>query len=135
MTHRQLEQVCQHLKQYCAPHTGKTCTSTGQRVRGTKRPGAVVVGVWQTYLIVTLLTYSPVRQQEIRQYDVKRTLFREVNHEGQPIYVARNIHHEGEHITGTTRDYCLPSVLTQDLDTWIQVYLPMVKQVVLTLEG
>jgi hypothetical protein len=83
-----------------------------------------------SHLIVKILVYLPVRQQEIRQYRADVSLFRELDPQGQPFYVALITDHKLKSKTGENRRYKLPAVLTQDLDDWLQLWRPKAVQAV-----
>jgi hypothetical protein len=130
LTHAEARQVVQYLRLTCASHRGVVSKDTGKRIKGTKRSDVVIVRAWQTYLIVKLLVYLPVRQQEIRQLKLGSTLFRKVDENGHPFYVALITDHKLKSKTQKNRHYRLPSILTQDLDDWLGVWRPKAVQAV-----
>ncbi|WP_411840866.1 hypothetical protein [Nodosilinea sp. PGN35] len=113
LTLQECMQVNQYLRKCCAPRT-----ATGEK----RRTKAILVS-WQRYLIISILTYCPVRQREIRELEFGRTLFREP--EG---YVMRlqPLDHKVGGRTGKEREFFLPDILTHDLDEWLNVWRPKV---------
>ncbi|XGW00969.1 MAG: hypothetical protein ACAF41_34605 (plasmid) [Leptolyngbya sp. BL-A-14] len=128
LTHAEARQAVQYLRQLCASHRSSISPKTGKRVRDHQRTDAVVVRAWMVHLIVKLLVYLPVRQQEIRQYRSGITLFRELETDGQPFYSALVTEHKLKSKTGEDRRYKLPAVLTQDLDDWLHIWRPKAVQ-------
>lgn len=124
LTHQQAQQIVQYLRQLCAPFGCKVSPSTGQRVKGHRRSNSAIVQAWQIYLIVKLLVYLPVRQQEIRQLKLGTTLLRKLDASGKPYYEAVISDHKLKSKTRKNRHYRIPAVLTQDLEAWIQVWRP-----------
>ncbi|MBD1999219.1 site-specific integrase [Leptolyngbya sp. FACHB-541] len=135
LLHEQLQQICLQLKKNLAPFRGVSAKGSGKRVKGARRSPSAILWSWQVYLLVKILTYLPVRTHEIPQFETSITLYREIDKQGKPIYIAREIHHKQEYITGETRDYVLPSILTSDLDVWIQIERPKIQQATQTLGG
>ncbi|HEY9662622.1 MAG TPA: hypothetical protein V6C65_29560 [Allocoleopsis sp.] len=125
LTHEQLQQVCAYLRSLCVPYTGRKDKRTGQLYRNRKRTDSAIVWDWQVYLIVSIFTYAPVRQQEPRQYQDQVTLVRQITPSGEAVYVASGIHDKNKKRRGDTREYQLPAVLTADLDLWINHYRPL----------
>lgn len=114
LTLQECIQVGYYLKKCCAPRT-----STGE-----KRDTSTIMSSWQRYLIITILTYCPVRQREIRELELGETLFRE-----QDGYVIRLLppKHKNGGRTGKEREFALPDLLTDDLDEWLNVWRPNVQ--------
>jgi hypothetical protein len=133
VSHEQLRQICDYLLELCASCGGMTNQSTGERVRSVKRSNAVIVHAYQVYTIVSLLTYMPVRQGEIRCLKEKLTLFRK-EESVFSVYEVHNINHKLEHLSEETREYRVPRVLSGVLDTWIHVYRPMAQQAIQSLD-
>lgn len=123
ITFEQCQKVVQHLRKCCAP-----LQSDGER-----RPDKGIMRSWQRYLIIALLTYCPIRQREIRELELGRTLFREpitdeLNNE-RFRYVVRlspDDHKTGSK-TGKGREFELPDHLVADLDEWLNIWRPKVK--------
>jgi hypothetical protein len=92
---------------------------------------------WQRYLGVKFLVYSPVRQEELRQLEFGKTLFRRVDASGNPYYEVRyppDKHKNGSK-THRSRHYRLPSVLTQDLDDWLNEWRPKIEVALQSLDN
>ncbi|WP_072619176.1 tyrosine-type recombinase/integrase [Spirulina major] len=103
----QILEVVQFLKDCKAPyyHTGQSRSLFAQ------------IRSWQQYLIVAILTYCPVRQRELRELELGKTLFREQN--GYWVKLLPEGHKNGSK-TGKGREYPLPEQITQDLDDWLE---------------
>ncbi len=107
-----LEVIC-YLKRCCAPRT-----------KGyVKRPEIAIIQSWQRYLLISILTFCPVRQRELRELEVGRTLFRE--QDGYWVKLSPDDHKTGSK-TGKGREYPLPAELTADLDEWLGVWRPKI---------
>jgi hypothetical protein len=138
LTHDEARQVVQYLFDWCAP--GRKCymeTENGrQKVRSTSTRGtAAVLRSWQTYVIIKLLVYCPVRQQEIRSFELNKTLFRKVDVQGNPYYEVVLDTHKNFAKTGKKRHYKLPSCITCDLDAWIFTWRPIAENAVKSSEA
>ncbi len=114
ITHQQARQVVQYLYQFCAR----------QDSRGNERSGAAILKAWRIYLIVKILVYVPIRQQEIRKLRVGSTLIETTDSNGVRRYAVRIKNHKNANKTGKPRYYPLPTILTKDLDIWLQVIRP-----------
>lgn len=117
LTFEQCIKVVEYLKKCCAPSGFKT--SHGAQ----KRPEYAIMASWQKYLIIAILTYCPVRQRELRELEVGRTLFRESD--CYVVKLSANDHKTGSK-TGKGREYRLPNHLTEDLDYWLNIWRPKV---------
>ncbi len=125
ITHSQARCVAQYLYECCA----KVSNS------GNKRRLSALVEAWQVYLMVKILTYAPVRQEELRKLQVGSTLIKVKDSQGIERYAVRIKNHKNFNKTGKPRYYPLPSVLTKDLDTWLNVIRPMAIEATQTLES
>ena len=118
LTHAEAREVVCYLGQYRSLCYGNK--------RG-RHPSAVAWD-FQRYLGVKFLTYIPVRQQEIRNLNLGSTLFRKIDKKGNPYYEVR--YSPDEHKLGSKthkgRHYRLPSILTQDLDDWFNIWRPQI---------
>jgi integrase len=117
LTFERCIKVVEYLKKCCAPSGFKT--SHGAH----KRPEHAVMVSWQKYLIIAILTYCPVRQRELRELEVGRTLFREAD--CYVVKLSAEDHKTGSR-TGKGREYRLPTHLTEDLEHWLNVWRPKV---------
>jgi hypothetical protein len=133
LTHPEARQVVRYLRSCCATHHRRVDRSTGKHIKSHARPLSAVVWAWQVYLIVKILVYIPVRQQEIRQYELGKTLFRKLDALGRPYYEVVITEHKNKAKTGKNRKYKLPSILTADLDAWINVWRPKAVEAVQSL--
>lgn len=96
--------------------------------------------VWwdsQRHLGVKCLTYSPVRQEELRKLELGKTLFRRIDAEGNPYYEVKyspELHKLGSR-TNKARHYRLPNVLTQELDDWFNIWRPQIVEALQSVEA
>ena len=134
LTHPELEQLLPYLRHRCAPCASKISKLTGETVKGEKQSDARIVWFYQAYLLVKHFSYLPNRSQEPRQYSLGTTLFRELDDQNEYRYFAKNIKHKNQRHNGL-RNYPLPSILTQDLDEWVQKYKPKVEVALQSVEN
>lgn len=134
LTHEQVRQIVDYLRKSCATHIGHK-SETGEVAYSQKRNTSAVARSWQIYLIVKILVYCPVRQQEIRNLKLGETLFRYEDEDGNPYYVAKLTEHKNSGVTGKQRHYKLPAILTQDLDMWVYKWRPLIEESIKTLDG
>ena len=125
ITHQQARQVVQYLYQLCARHDSK----------GNERSGAAILKAWRVYLIVKILVYAPIRQQEIRKLRVGSTLITITDSNGLRRYAVKIKTHKNSNKTGKPRYYPLPEILTKDLDIWLQVIRPTAIEAASSLEA
>ncbi|MBW4628738.1 MAG: hypothetical protein KME49_25290 [Brasilonema octagenarum HA4186-MV1] len=135
LSHQSARQVVQFLQTLCAPNYGKHDKETGEFLSHGTRDNSAIVRAWQIYLIVKILVYCPVRQEEIRNFKLGDTLFRQEDEHGNPYYVAKLPEHKRSSLTGKPRHYRLPAILTPDLDMWVYKWRPLIKESVTTLAG
>ncbi|MEP1079449.1 hypothetical protein NDI52_28980 [Leptolyngbya sp. PL-A3] len=114
MTLEQCVEILKYLKKCCATRDSW----------GTKRSDISVLRAWQRYLVIAILTYCPIRQREIRELELGRTLFRTENG-------YRVILQPEDNKTGDDRDFMLSDILAQevvaDLDEWFDYWRPKIK--------
>lgn len=135
LTHEQARQVVQYLQKLCAPNYGKHHPITREFLSHGTRSLSAVARAWQTYLLVKILVYCPIRQEEIRNWRLGETLFRKIDAEGEPYYEVRLKEHKRSSLTRRDRHYRLPSILTADLDLWVEKWRPLIVEAVSTLEN
>ncbi|PSB24075.1 hypothetical protein C7B82_28445 [Stenomitos frigidus ULC18] len=114
LAHEEARKVVWYLYQHCAK----------LNARGEKRSASAILKAWRVYLIVKILVYAPIRQQEIRNLREGDTLIRVKDKNGAERYAVRIRNHKNLNKTGKSRYYPLPTVLTQDLDIWLQLIRP-----------
>jgi hypothetical protein len=120
----QCVEVVQYLRKCCAPQRTRLERKVGQRsVAGRRRSDRAIMQSWQRYLLVAILTYCPIRQRELRELELGRTLFREA--EGYYVRLKAEDHKTGSK-TGKEREFALPPNLTTDLDEWLNVWRPKI---------
>ncbi|MEP0754955.1 hypothetical protein NDA03_22320 [Trichocoleus sp. Lan] len=135
LTHEEARQVVQYVQSLCAPNYGRHHQQTGEFLSHGTRPQSAVARAWQTYLILKLLVYCPVRQEEVRHLKFGETLFRQEDDQGIPYYVVKLKEHKLSSRTHKPREYKLPAILTEDLDLWVYKWRPLIAESVNTLSG
>lgn len=122
MTMEQCIEVVKYLRKCCASRDSF----------GAKRSDLAVIRSWQRYLIVAILTYCPVRQREIRELELERTLFRTSN--GYRMILAPE-----DNKTGDERDFILSDVLAPevvaDIDEWLDIWRPKIQAATANLDN
>lgn len=120
LTFAECEQLVAYLKQCCAPRR-KYYREDGSCRSTNKRSDRAIISAWQHYLIVAILVYCGLRQREIRELELGKTLFREAD--GYWVKQAPEDHKIGSK-TGKGKEFRLPEHLTEDLDEWFKVWRP-----------
>lgn len=122
LSHQQAQEVVKYLYQFCTIQ----CSAQSKGWQGVrKRNLSAYVTAWQVYLIVKFLVYAPVRQQELRNLKIGTTLRLVQDAQGITRYAVRIKDHKRVNISGKPRYYPLPSILTQDITTWIEEIRPL----------
>ncbi|HEY9709174.1 MAG TPA: hypothetical protein V6D48_13310, partial [Oculatellaceae cyanobacterium] len=119
LTHLEARQVVQYLRRHLTTIYGN----------GRGRYLSPVIWAWQRYLAIKFLVFEPVRQQEPRQLELGKTLFRKLDEQGNPYYEVKippELHKLGSK-TNKSRHYKLPNILTDDLDDWFNIWRPKVE--------
>lgn len=124
LSHEDARRVVQYLQRLCAPYYGKSGSKMGEVRQGVSRSLSAIVGAWQTYITTKFFVYCPVRQEEFRHLKLGETLLRQLDKEGNPFYVVRLKEHKRSK-SGIERRYRIPSVLTSDLEMWINHWRPL----------
>ena len=136
LTHEEAREIVEYLRKTCAPYIGSHYLELGGVIKySKKRDISAVTRTWQTYLIVKILVYCPVRQEEVRNFKLGETLFREEDEYGEPYYFVKLDEHKRSTLTGKPRHYRLPTILTEDLDLWIYKWRPIIEESIKTSEG
>jgi len=135
LTHPEVRQVVEYLHSLCAPNYGKHDQKTGDFLSHGKRSDSAIARAYQTFLLVKILVYCPVRQQEIRNLKLGETLVRKEDEHGNPYYVVKLTEHKLSATTGKPRHYKLPGILTEDLDMWVYKWRPRIEESVQTREA
>lgn len=126
LTHEEARKVVQYLRLLCAPNIRSYDKKTGTHKYSQKRRISAVARMWQIYLIVKILVYCPVRQEELRHLKLGETLFRKEDDHGKPYYVVKLQEHKRS-AESKDRHYRLPAILTEDLDLWIYKWCPLIE--------
>jgi len=136
LTHEEARKIVEYLRKLAAPYTAiRSLAPDGVSKYSKKRNISAVARTWQIYLIVKILVYCPVRQEEIRNLKLGETLVREEDEDGNPYYVVKLTEHKRSTTTGKPRHYKLPGILTEDLDMWVYKWRPIIEESIKTLEG
>jgi hypothetical protein len=133
LSHEQARELVDYLKTLCAERTPLKDSVKGGHNQTSKRNLSAICRAWQTYLLIKILVYCPIRQEEIRNWVFDKTLFRRVDKQGQPYYIVKLSEHKLDRI-GKHRHYPLPSILTEDLDIWLFTQRPMIENHLQTIE-
>ncbi len=122
MTFEQCIEIVDYLRKDCAPRDSY----------GAKRSDFAIVKSWQRYLLVAILTYCPVRQRELRELEIGRTLVRSSGS-------YRMVLQPDDNKTGDERDFLLSAILppevVADLDEWIDVWRPKIREATLSVDN
>lgn len=122
MSFEQCVEIVKYLRQDCAPRDAY----------GAKRSDWAIVKSWQRYLLVAILTYCPVRQRELRELELGRTLLRSSGS-------YRMVLEADDNKTGDERDFLLSAILppevVADLDEWLDVWRPRMRQATMNLDS
>jgi hypothetical protein len=110
-------EIVKYLRQCCAV----------KDKNGQARSNNSIIDSWQNYIIVSILTFTPVRQLEIRHLQIDKNLKREAD--GWWVYLTSQEHKTGSK-TGKGRSYPLfagpmKDLLTRDLDEYINRWRPI----------
>ena len=119
LSHLEARKVVQYLRRHLTTIYGN----------GRGRYLSPVIWAWQRYLSVKFLTFQPVRQQEPRQLELGKTLFRKLDERGNPYYEVKipPEQHKLGSKTNKGRHYKLANILTHDLDDWLNNWRPKVE--------
>lgn len=77
VTFEQCVDVVKYLRKCCAPKRTAFRKGQGKNHAGRKRSDEAIMLSWLRYLLVAILTYCPIRQRELRDLELGKTLFRE----------------------------------------------------------
>lgn len=126
LTHEQCVAMVKHLKQCTVPKTRNWV----------KRSLRAVMLSWQKYLIISILTYCPIRGREIRELQLNRTLIKD--EKGYWLNLRPEDHKTGSQ-TGEGRKLnlseWLPPEVISDLDEWLTVWRPKVWEIIKDLDA
>ncbi|MCC5661432.1 hypothetical protein LC608_31670 [Nostoc sp. XA010] len=125
INHQQARQVLDYLYQKCSPLD----------FRYKERALSSLVNQWQIYLMIKILVYAPVRQEELRNLQIGKTIKMVQDNQGISRYAVKIKNHKNANITGKARYYPLPNNLTNDITTWIQEIRPLAIQAPETIES
>ena len=124
LSHDELSKVAEYLHQnLCSPQYYQVKEDGSKTL--VSRKLSTIVENWQTHLMVKILTYAPVRQEELRKLRVNDTLRLMEDSRGTLRYAVRIKEHKNRLKTGKPRYYPLPSILTNDITRFIQEIRPL----------
>lgn len=119
ITHEEAREVIEYLhRTLCSPQY-VLVKENGSKTR-IKRDLSTVFDNWQTYLMILILVYAPIRQEELRKLRIGTTLQLVEDSNGILRYAVRIKDHKRVSKTRKPRYYPLPSILTQDITKFIQ---------------
>ena len=122
MTLEQCQEVVKYLRMFTNPMT----------LYGRKRSEMTIARSWLRYLLVALFTYCPVRQREVRELELGRTLHRTAN--SYQMILAPD-----DNKTGDERSFLLSDILPvqvlKDLEIWLDVWRPKLKNATENLDN
>lgn len=122
MTLEQCQEVVKYLRRLANPMDSY----------GGPRSEIVIARSWLRYLLVALFTYCPVRQREVRELELGRTLNRTASS-------YQMILEPDDNKTADERSFLLSEILppqiVQDLDEWIDVWRPKLKDATDSLDN
>jgi integrase len=123
ISHPQAIEVVDYLYQFCAFKRLKFPKTDKQAL--IKKHLSALVRNWQIYLMIKILVYAPVRQEEIRKLRIGSTLKLVEDSQGIVRYAVKIKEHKNSRSTGKPRYYPLPKFLTKDISTWINEIRPL----------
>lgn len=124
ISHEEARIIVEALKQETAPKTAS----------GNLRSKKILVLAWQRYLMVKCFVYLPVRQIEVRNWVLNKTIFRIDDGIVKPHYKVK-IPRKDFRQSQMYESYKLPSILTKDLDIWLFKIQPLINHAVESLEN
>ncbi|MBD2213996.1 hypothetical protein H6G27_29630 [Nostoc linckia FACHB-104] len=122
ISHQQAREIVEYLYQTCAFKNRNTYKHYKYLVN---RNLSAVVNSWQSYLMIKILVYAPIRQEELRKLRIGKTLILVNDSQGLERYAVKIKEHKNSHRTGKIRYYPLPQILTKDISTWINEIRPL----------
>jgi len=118
ITHDQATEVVEYLYHNLCSSQYYLSTEDGSK-RLERRDLSTIFDNWQTYLMIKILVYAPIRQEELCKLTIDGTLRPLEDSRGILRYAVRIKEHKRTSKTGKPRYYPLPSVLTQDITRFI----------------
>lgn len=122
MTFEQSEALVKYLRQCCAERNSY----------GSKRTDITLVRSYLRYLLVAILTYCPIRQRELRELELGKTIYR--TEKGYRIILQPD-----DNKTKDERDFMLseilPPYLVADLTNWLDVWHPKIVRATESLDN
>ncbi|MEA5448566.1 site-specific integrase [Leptolyngbya sp. CCNP1308] len=119
------------LRESCAPRVRRGVPRTRRQKKEAfwtyRRKDSAIARSWLRYLMCALLLYCAMRQRELRELELGRTLFR--REDAYWIVLGPDDHKNGSK-TGKSREYPIPDLLTADLDEWLMVWRPKIAAMV-----
>jgi hypothetical protein len=122
MTFEQCEAIVKYLRQCCAERNSY----------GAKRTEMSIVRSELRYLLVAIFSYCPLRQREVRELELGKTIYR--TDKGYRIILQPD-----DNKTGDERDFMLseilPPYLVADLTNWLDVWHPKIVEATESLDN
>ncbi|MCC5610478.1 hypothetical protein LC612_27945 [Nostoc sp. CHAB 5834] len=135
ISHLQAQEIVNYI--YCNNCGFNKYYKCGYRikVRQSIRHSSTVFDNWQTYLMIKLLVYVPVRQEELRKLKIGTTLKLITDSQGNERYAVKIKNYKNSSSKGKPRYYPLPHILTADITTWINEIRSLAIQAPETIES
>ncbi|MTF40320.1 hypothetical protein [Cyanobacterium aponinum] len=122
MTFEQCQALVKYLRQCCAERNSY----------GSKRTDITIVRSYLRYLLVAIFTYCPIRQREVRELELGRTIYR--MEQGYRIILEPD-----DNKTKDKRDFMLSKILPPyvlaDLTNWLDVWHPKIVEATESLDN
>lgn len=122
MTFEQCQEIVHYLRRCCASKDSY----------GAKRNDLPIARSIQRYLLVAILTYCPLRQRELRELELGRTLHRNGNQ--YRITLQPEDNKTGDERCFILSDLLPPQVIA-DLNEWIDIWLPKFQEATFSLDN
>jgi polyhydroxyalkanoate synthesis regulator phasin len=134
LNYSELEQCSNYLLKRCAAHNAYFDPNTKRRYKQ-ERSQSAICWDWQIYTIVSVFTYAPLRQQQVRKAVEGETLLCRLDQKQQLRYVVYSPEHKLKKHTGEAHTCMLPRKLTPILDNWVKIYRPKIVEAVQSIEN
>jgi len=124
ISHEEAREIVEYLyRTLCSPQYFLIKEDGSKRLFS--RDPSTIVENWQIYLMIKILVYAPVRQEELRKLRIDDTLKLIEDSEGRLRYAVRIKEHKNLLKTERPRYYPLPGILTDDITTFINKIRPL----------
>ncbi|MBD2213997.1 hypothetical protein H6G27_29635 [Nostoc linckia FACHB-104] len=118
LSHQQAQEVVKYLYETTCQEKRIYFRGNGEKIIDKRKPSELFDD-WQTYLMIKILVYAPIRQEELAKLRIGKTLILVKDSQGVERYAVKIKEHKNTNKTGKIRYYPLPKILTKDITTWI----------------